>query len=104
MTYAVARRTGEIGVRVALGAQQADVVRMVLLDAARLVAAGVVVGLPVALAVTRLLEAQLHGVEPIDPVSIATALMVLSASALVAGLVPALRASRVSPIEALRSE
>jgi predicted permease len=104
MTYAVARRTGEIGVRVALGAQQADVVRMVLLDAARLVSAGVIVGLPLALAATRLLEAQLHGVELIDPISITTAITVLATSALVAGLLPALRASRVSPIEALRSE
>ncbi|MGH7616324.1 MAG: ADOP family duplicated permease [Gemmatimonadaceae bacterium] len=104
MTYAVVRRTGEIGVRVALGAQQADVVRMILFDALRLVAAGLAVGVPLALASTRLLGAQLHGVQAVDPISIATALTVLTASALVAGLLPALRASRVSPIQALRAE
>jgi len=104
MTYAVVRRTGEIGVRVALGAQQADVVRMVLSDALRLVVAGLVVGLPLALLSTRLLETQLHGVGAADPVSIVVALTVLAASAVIAGLIPALRASRVSPIQALRAE
>jgi predicted permease len=104
MTYAVVRRTGEIGVRVALGAQQADVVGMVLFDALRLVVAGLAVGLPLALFSTRLLNTQLHGVGAADPISIAVALAVLAASALIAGLIPALRASRVSPIEALRAE
>lgn len=104
MTYAVLRRTGEIGVRVALGAQQADVVRMVLFDALRLVVAGLIIGLPLALVSTRLLNTQLHGVGAADPISIAVALAVLAASALIAGLIPALRASRVSPIQALRAE
>ncbi len=104
MTYAVVRRTGEIGVRVALGAQQGDVVRMVLFDALRVVVAGLVVGLPLALLSARLLNAQLHGVGAADPISIAVALAVLGASAVIAGLIPALRASRVSPIEALRAE
>jgi len=104
MTYAVVGRTGEIGVRVALGAQQLDVVRMVLFDALRLVAAGLVIGLPLALLSARLLNTQLHGVGAADPVSIAVALAVLLASALIAGLIPALRASRVSPTQALRAE
>src|SRR5439155_22145621 len=104
MTYAVTRRTVEIGLRVALGAQQLDVVRMVLFDALRLVAAGFVIGLPLALFMTRLLRSQLHGVDPADPLSIAAAVAVLAASAVLAVLLPALRASRVSPIVALRAE
>ncbi|MEP6491130.1 MAG: ABC transporter permease [bacterium] len=104
MTYAIARRTGEIGLRVALGAQRANVLSMVLVDALRLVALGVAIGLPLALASTRLLRAQLHGVGTIDPVSIGVAVSVLGISAVIAVLIPALRASRVSPIVALRAE
>jgi predicted permease len=104
MTYAITRRTGEIGLRVALGAQRTDVVRMVLLDALRLVAAGFVLGLPLALFMTRLLRGQLHGVDPADPLSIAAAVAVLATSAVLAVLLPALRASRVSPIVALRAD
>jgi predicted permease len=104
MTYSITRRTAEIGLRVALGAQRGDVVRMVLFDALRLVAFGMVVGLPVALMATRMLRTQLHGVDSADPVSIAVAVAVLVASAVVAVTLPALRASRVSPIVALRAE
>jgi predicted permease len=102
MTYAITRRTGEIGLRVALGAQRADVIRMVLTEAVTLVASGVMAGLPLALIATRLLRAQLHGVAPTDPVSLAGALAVLGASAIIAALVPAVRASRLSPMRALR--
>ena len=77
---------------------------MVLFDALRLVAGGVVIGLPLALAATRLLRTQLHGVDAIDPVSIIVAVGVLGLSAVIAVLLPALRASRVSPIVALRTE
>jgi putative ABC transport system permease protein len=104
MTYAITRRTGEIGLRVALGAQRQDVLRMVLFDALRLVGVGLVVGLPLALMSTRLLRTQLHGVGAVDPASIAAAVGVLMASALVAVLVPAMRASKVSPIVALRAD
>jgi predicted permease len=104
MTYAVTRRTSEIGLRVALGAQRGDVVRMVMLDALRLVAFGLVVGLPVALLSTRLLRAQLHGVGAADPVSIVVAVGVLVSSAVIAVLLPAVRAAKVSPIVALRAE
>jgi predicted permease len=104
MTYAITRRTGEIGLRVALGAARGDVIGLVLADALRVVAVGVVVGLPLAIATARLLKSQLHGVEMVDPLSIAGAIVVLSASAVVAVLLPALRASRVSPIVALRAE
>jgi ABC-type antimicrobial peptide transport system permease subunit len=103
MTYTITRRTGEIGLRVALGAQRADVIRMVLIDAVSVVAVGLLVGLPVALVATRMLRAQVHGVTPTDPVSIALAVAVLAASTMAAVLVPALRASRVSPMVALRA-
>jgi len=104
MTYAITRRTGEIGLRAALGADRIDVIRMVLFDALRLVGAGIVVGLGLALASTRLLQAQLHDVGTVDPASIAAAVVVLTVSAVIAVLIPALRASRVSPIVALRAE
>jgi len=104
MTYAVTRRTGEIGLRTALGAQRLDVVRLVVLDALRLVAAGVIVGVPLALASARLVHAQLHGVATVDPTSIGVALLVLATSAVAAALLPALRASRVSALVALQSE
>jgi predicted permease len=104
MTYAITRRTGEIGLRAALGATRADVIRMVLFDALRLVGAGIVVGLLLALPLTRLLRAQLHGVGAVDPASMGAAIAVLAISAVIAVLVPALRASRVSPIVALRAE
>ena len=104
MTYAITRRTGEIGLRVALGAQRSDVVSMVLFDALGLVAVGVIIGLPLAIASTRLLRTQLHDVAATDPLSIAVAIGVLATSAVVAVLLPALRASNVSPIVALRAE
>ena len=104
MTYAIARRTGEIGLRAALGAQRADVVRMVLFDALRLVGIGLLIGLPIALLSTRLLETQLYGVDTVDPISIVVAIGVLTVSAVVAVVLPASRAARVSPIVALRAE
>ena len=104
MTYAITRRTGEIGLRVALGAQRADVVRMVLFEALKLVGVGLVTGLPLALLSTRLLKTQLHDVATTDPLSIALAVGVLTTSAVLAVLLPAMRASRVSPIVALRYE
>jgi predicted permease len=104
LTYAISRRTGEIGLRVALGAQPGNVVLMILGDALRVVASGLVIGLPLALACVRLLRGELHGVSTTDPASIVVAVAVLTASAVMAALLPALRASRVSPIVALRAE
>jgi predicted permease len=104
MTYAITRRTGEIGLRVALGAQRTDVISMVLSDALKVVAIGVVIGLPLALASTRFLKAQLHDVATADPISIGVAILVLTMSAVIAVLLPAMRASRVSPIVALRAD
>ncbi len=104
MTYAITRRTGEIGLRVALGAGRGTVIGMVLGDAMRLVAVGVVVGVPLALAASRLLRNQLHGVGTTDPVSLTIALVVLGTCGVVAALLPAWRASRVAPVVALREE
>lgn len=104
MTYAIARRTGEIGLRVALGAQRSDVIGMVLRDALRLVMLGVIAGVPLALAATRLLQSQLHDIDAADPLVIGVCIAVLSLSAVLAALFPALRAARVAPLEALRQE
>jgi predicted permease len=104
MTYAMARRTGEIGLRVALGAQRLQVVRMVLIDAMRIVAVGVVVGFPLALSLVRLLKTQLYNVSPTDPISLAAALLVLVASGVLAAWLPAARAARIEPTIALREE
>jgi ABC-type antimicrobial peptide transport system permease subunit len=104
MTYAVTQRTGEIGLRVALGAQRHGVVRLVVGDALRVVLLGFAVGLPIAFGSLRLLGSQLHGVTATDPYSTAAALVILLVSALVAVLLPSLRASRVPPIVALRND
>jgi putative ABC transport system permease protein len=104
MTYAITRRTGELGLRVALGAGRGTVIGMVVGDAMRLVALGVVVGVPLALAASRLLRNQLHGVGTTDPVSLTIALVVLGTCSVVAALLPAWRASRVAPVVALRED
>jgi len=104
MTYAITRRTAEIGLRVALGAEARDVVRLVMLDAFRLVGSGLVVGVPLAFAATRLLEAQLHGTSAADPSAFLVAGTILVSSAAIAAFLPARRASRVAPLVALRQE
>jgi predicted permease len=104
VAYATARRTNEFGLRMALGADGGAVTRLVLGEATRLLGAGLVVGIPAALAAVTLIRDQLYGVERVDPPSIGLAVAVLGASALVAATLPALRAARVAPIEALRSD
>jgi predicted lysophospholipase L1 biosynthesis ABC-type transport system permease subunit len=104
MTYTISRRTREIGLRIALGAQRSRVLRLVLLDAMRLVAVGLVVGIFVAYLATGFLETQLNGVKPGDPLSIFVAAVILMSAAIIAALLPALRAARVEPMIALRSE
>ena len=104
MSYTIARRTGEIGLRVALGASRGDVMRLVFGEAFALVAAGGIVGIPLALGAARILRSQLHGISTTDPLSIAIALTVLTLSAVCAVGIPARRAARVPPLVALRQE
>jgi predicted permease len=104
MAYTVTRRTSEIGIRMALGAQPRNVVWLVLRETLLLVLTGVAIGLPVAFVSTRLISSQLFGLTPTDPLTIAAATLLLVAVAALAGYLPARRASRVDPIVALRYE
>jgi putative ABC transport system permease protein len=104
MAQAVAQRTPEIGIRMALGAQPGDVLGLVLRRAAVVTAAGIVIGAGSALLLTRLLAALLYGVEPGDPVTFVSVAALLGVIALVAGYIPARRATRVDAIAALRAE
>jgi predicted permease len=104
LSYGVSQRTREIGVRVALGAGQRNVVGLVVGRAMRLSAVGLVIGLGAALLAGQLLRAQLFGISPRDPFTFASIALLLGAVALVASWIPARRAARVDPIVALRSE
>jgi ABC-type antimicrobial peptide transport system permease subunit len=104
IAYAVARRTGEIGVRMALGALPFDVIRMVLLDAVQMVAAGIAVGSVAAFALGRFVESQLYGIHAANAAIYAIAACVLVAVAGVAAFAPARRAARIDPLSALRYE
>jgi predicted permease len=104
VAYAVARRTAEIGIRIALGAQPSRVLRMILLEAGRMAALGIVIGLAAAFALSRLVASQLFGVQPADPAVFAGAAAGLALVALAAALVPAWRAARIQPVQALKFE
>ena len=104
MAYTVARRTREIGVRIALGAATRDVVWLVMKDVLWLVAIGIAIGLGSAFGLTRYVQKQLYGIQPNDPASIALAVSGIACVALMAGYLPALRATRVDPMRALRWE
>jgi predicted permease len=105
MAYAVSRRTSEIGIRVALGATEGQVLRMALRDSLAVVGMGMAVGLAIALPATRLLVAFLvPGLSPNDPVSLIATVLLLGSAAVAAGYLPARRASRVNPAVALRCE
>jgi predicted permease len=104
MSYIVARRRNEIGIRMALGAEQSRVLRMVLTDVAILVGVGLVIGLGAALATTRFVSSFLYGVDSNDPWTLSLASGVLALVAGVAGFLPARRASRLDPMSALREE
>ena len=102
VSYSVTQRTRELGVRMALGAAAADTLRLVLGRSLRLVAAGTACGLVASLAVTRVMSGLLYDVSPLDPVVFVGVSLLLAGAGLVASLVPARRATRVDPIEALR--
>ncbi len=104
ISFAVARRTSEIGIRMALGAGRTGVVGMVLRDAMTLTLAGIVIGLPLALAATKQMASVLYGLGSMDPASVLFAVAALSLVAALAGYLPARRAARVDPMVALRYE
>jgi predicted permease len=104
MSYNVVRRTNEIGIRMALGAQSGGVLWLVLKECLLLLTIGVAVGIPVTLAAGRLVQSQLFGLSPSDPVTVAVAVLFIGVVTLLAAYLPARRASRVDPVVALRFE
>lgn len=104
LSYVVTRRTREIGIRVAIGADRARVLRMVLTNGLTLALTGLGLGLVVSLPVARLMRGLLHGVTPADPLTFVAVALALAAVALTESMVPALRATRVDPVIALKSE
>jgi ABC-type antimicrobial peptide transport system permease subunit len=104
MSYSVARRTNEIGIRMALGARSQDVLRLVMGESMTLVIIGIVIGVAVALGLSRLIATLLFGLAPTDALSLATAVLLMIAVSAFAGYLPARRASRVDPMVALHQE
>jgi ABC-type antimicrobial peptide transport system permease subunit len=104
LSYSVSRRTREIGIRAALGAEQTTLIWLVLREALALVLLGIAVGIPSALAASRLITSMLFGISPDDLPTMAAVSLLLVAAALFAGYVPAMRASRTDPVVALRTE
>jgi len=102
--YNAGRRVGEIGVRIALGAARGDVLRLVLRGAFGLILIGLLIGLPLTFAAVRLLDSQLYGMSPYNPAVTLGAVLALALAALAASFIPAVRASRISPLDALRTE
>jgi ABC-type antimicrobial peptide transport system permease subunit len=104
LAFAVAQRTGEFGVRMAIGANAAEIERQVLGDGARLVVAGLVIGVAGAIALGFVLRSRLFGIASVDLPSLAVVTLVLTATAMAACWLPARRAARTAPVEALRYE
>jgi len=102
--YNTGRHVSEIGIRMALGANRRQVVRLILRDAFRLILIGLLIGLPVTFAAGRFLGNQLYGINPYNPMVTLAAVLALGLSTLIASFVPAFRASLTSPLEALRAE
>ncbi len=104
MSYTVARRTREIGIRIALGAERRTVVWLVLREVAVLTGIGVLIGIPAALALSRVVSSQLFGLSPTDPLTLVAAATTLTLVGALAGYLPARRAAAVEPVRALRYE
>ena len=104
MSYIVSQRTGEIGVRLALGAKPGSIAAMIVRQGGTAALAGIIIGLVVALAGSRLIESLLYGISPRDPEVFAVTTLILLGVALLACWLPARRAARLSPIEALRTD
>jgi len=104
LAYSVTARVREIGVRLALGASRGTVIWMIVRDGLAIAVPGVLLGAPCAWAVARLARAQLYGIAPGDPRMLAIAAALSLATVLAASLLPALRASRLAPVEALRED
>jgi ABC-type antimicrobial peptide transport system permease subunit len=104
MNYDVARRTNEIGVRMALGAQTKGVLWLVLKESIALLSLGIAIGIPAALAAVRMLQSQLFGLSPHDPLTFSTAIVTVTVVTLLAAYFPAARAAKVDPMIALRYE
>jgi putative ABC transport system permease protein len=104
MSYSVAQRTHEIGIRMALGARRADVLQMTIKQGLKLVGAGMILGLAAAFILTRVLESLLFGISATDPVTFFGISLVLLAVAILPSYLPALRATKVDPIIALRAQ
>jgi predicted permease len=104
MTYTVARRTGEFGIRIALGAQPTQVLWMVLKESLALATFGIAIGVPLTVAFARLISSQLYGISPADPLTIAGSIVLLTGLALASTFIPARRATKVDPVVALRHE
>jgi ABC-type antimicrobial peptide transport system permease subunit len=104
LSYMLARRKNELGIRMALGASKTGVLRLILTEAASLIGLGLFAGIAAALFLGRVASTLLFGMAPYDPLSISVASALLAAIALAAAAIPALRATRLNPIEALREE
>jgi len=104
MAFTVARRAKEIGIRVSLGAQAGDVVGMMMREVCAVMLAGIVIAIPLYIAIARVIRSQLYGIQPNDPFYIAGAAIGLFVIGLIAGYVPSRRALRVDPIRVLRYE
>src|SRR5262249_30524464 len=104
VSYIVGQRTREIGVRITLGARRADVLRLVVVEGAKMTALGLLFGLAASFALTRLLASLLFGVAPADPATLVSVVLLLAAVSLFACYIPAHRAARVDPLIILRYE
>jgi ABC-type antimicrobial peptide transport system permease subunit len=104
LSYSMTRRANEIGIRMALGASRMNVTAMVLREALSMVAIGAVIGLPSALALGTLIRTQLYGLTTFDPAAMTTAIAVTLSAAILAGYLPARRASRIDPMVSLRCD